>query len=213
MVEAVGARAVDAVWDDGWSRDISRVGTSDEALCRRVAERDERAFDLLVERYQQRAYRLAWSILRDAEEARDLSQEAFLRLYEAAGSFRGTARFSTWFYRILVNLCLDSRRRRRWWHLAVAPVEREDGTFESVVEQQPAPVADPVDGLAREQMTAQLWKAVDALSPQQRAALILQVQEELATPEIASVLRCSEATVRVHLHRALLALRKAMRKE
>ena len=213
MVEAVGLCPVDAVWGDGWSRDISRVGISDEALCRKVAERDEPAFDMLVERYQQRAYRLAWSILRDAEEARDLSQEAFLRLYEAAGSFRGTARFSTWFYRILVNLCLDARRRRRWWHLAVAPAERDDGTFESVVEQQPAPGGDPVDGLAREQVMAQLWKAVDALSPQQRAALILQVQEELSTPEIAAVLRCSEATVRVHLHRALLALRKTMRKE
>src|SRR5262245_4030718 len=213
MVEAVSLRPEDAVWDDGWSRDASRVETSDEALCRRVAERDEQAFDVLVDRYQQRAYRLAWSILRDAEEARDLSQEAFLRLYEAAGSFRGTARFSTWFYRILVNLCLDARRRRRWWQLAVAPVERDDGTFESVVEQQPAPSDDPIDGLAREQVVAQLWKAVDALSPQQRAALILQVQEELSTPEIATVLKCSEATVRVHLHRALLALRKTMRKE
>src|SRR5262245_6173501 len=213
MVEAVTLRHANVVWDDGWSRDVSRVETSDEALCRRVAQRDDKAFDMLVGRYQQRAYRLAWSILRDAEEARDLSQEAFLRLYEVAGSFRGTARFSTWFYRILVNLCLDARRRRRWWHMAVAPAEREDGTLESAVERQAAATDDPVDGLAREQALAQLWKAVDSLSPQQRAALILQTQEELTTPEIAAVLKCSEATVRVHLHRALLALRKAMRKE
>ena len=213
MVEAVSLHHVDAVWDDGWPRDISRVETSDEALCRRVAQRDEQAFDMLVERYQRRAYRLAWSILRDAEEARDLSQEAFLRLYEVAGSFRGTARFSTWFYRILVNLCLDARRRRRWWQLAAAPVEREDGTLESIVDRQPAPSVDPVDGLAREQMMTQLWKAVDTLSPQQRAALILQIQEELPTSEIAAVLKCSEATVRVHLHRALQALRKTMRKD
>ena len=86
---------------------------SDEALCQRVADRDEAAFDLLVERYRERAYRLAWSILRDAEDARDLSQEAFVRLYEAAASFRGRARFSTWFYRILVNLCLDHRRKHQ----------------------------------------------------------------------------------------------------
>jgi RNA polymerase sigma-70 factor (ECF subfamily) len=166
-----------------------------------------------VGRYQGRAYRLAWSILRDAEEARDLSQEAFLRLYEVAGSFRGTARFSTWFYRILVNLCLDARRRRRWWRLAVAPLDREDARAESAVEREPAPSRDPVDGLAHEQAMTQLWKAAEALSPQQRAALILQVQEELATPEIAAILKCSEATVRVHLHRALQALRKAMRKD
>ena len=213
MAEASGLCQSDAVWDDGWARDIPRVETTDEVLCRRVAEHDGEAFEALVERYQQRAYRLAWSILRDAEEARDLSQEAFIRLYDVAGTFRGTARFSTWFYRILVNLCLDARRRRRWWQLAVRPAEREDGTFESLVEEQPAPASDPVEGLAREELMAQLWKAVETLSPQQRAALILQVQEELPTSEIAAVLKCSEATVRVHLHRALHALRKTMRKD
>ena len=80
---------------------------ADEALCERVARRDEAAFELLVSRYQERAYRLAWSILRNAEDARDVSQEAFIRLYEMAGSFRGRSKFSTWFYRILVNACLD----------------------------------------------------------------------------------------------------------
>jgi RNA polymerase sigma-70 factor, ECF subfamily len=212
MVEAVSLRDVETVWDDGRPRDTSRVEISDEALCQRVAQHDDEALHMLVERYQQRAYRLAWSILRDAEEARDLSQEAFIRLYETAGSFRGKSRFSTWFYRILVNLCLDARRRRRWWYLAVAPVARDDGTVESTVEQQPAPAVDPVEGLAREQVMTQLWKAVERLSPKQRAVLLLQVQEELPTSEIAAVLKCSEATVRVHLHRALIALRKTVRK-
>jgi len=64
---------------------------NDEALCERVARKDEAAFDVLVERYRQRAYRLAWSFLRNADDARDLSQEAFLRLYQTAGSFRGRA--------------------------------------------------------------------------------------------------------------------------
>jgi RNA polymerase sigma-70 factor, ECF subfamily len=204
---------INAVWDDGCPRDVSRVEISDEALCVRVAERDEEAFDLLVQRYQLRAYRLAWAILRDAEEARDLSQEAFVRLYEAAGRFRGRSRFSTWFYRILVNLCLDARRRRRWWQRELTAFERDGESNESLVEQQPAPAIDPVDDLERGRMLTQLWKAVDRLSSQQRAALLLQVQEELPTSEIASVLKCSEATVRVHLHRALIALRKTMRKD
>ena len=85
--------------------------SSDEQLCRAVAEREPGAFDLLVERYQERAYRIAWSVLRDREEARDCSQEAFLRLHEAAGSFAGQSKFSTWFYRILVNCCLDQDRK------------------------------------------------------------------------------------------------------
>jgi RNA polymerase sigma-70 factor (ECF subfamily) len=188
------------------------VELSDEALCQRVAERDEAAFDLLVGRYQARAYRLAWSILRDAEEARDLSQDAFIRLYQAAKSFDGRSRFSTWFYRILVNLCLDHRRKHRWWRGVLASASPGDEPDESIIDRQPAPSLDPVDEIGKEQAMRQLWGAVDRLSVQQRAALLLQIQEGLPTGEIAAVLKCSEATVRVHLHRALTALRKTMRK-
>lgn len=183
---------------------------SDEALCRRVAERDEAAFDVLVTRYQGRAYRLAWSLLRDAEDARDVSQEAFLRVHRTAAGFRGEARFSTWFYRILVNLCLDHRRRGRWWRRLLV---RDDGAGDperAVLERQPAPLVDPGQALGRTQVMARLWAAVERLSPQQRAAILLHVQEELETRQIAEVLRCSEATVRVHLHRAITTLRKTV---
>lgn len=190
---------------------------SDELLCRRVAENDEAAFDLLVSRYQQRAYRVAWSILRDAEEARDVSQEAFVRLYQTAGSFAGRSRFSTWFYRILVNLSLDHRRRRGWWQRFFVPAGPSDpsdhGPDHSVLERQPAPTVDPLETLDREEVMKRVWAAVDRLSPRQRAVVVLQVQEELPTSEIAAVLKCSEATVRVHLHRALATLRKTMRKD
>ena len=184
---------------------------SDEMLCQRVADRDEAAFDLLVSRYQERACRLAWSILRNAEDARDVSQEAFIRLYEAAGSFDGRARFSTWVYRILVNLCLDHRRKHRWWR-GVLTAGQEGGSEGSTVDWPAASFEDPVDRLGKEETVKQIWALVDRLSPQQRAALLLQVREDLPTSEIASVLKCSEATVRVHLHRGLAALRKMLRK-
>ncbi len=184
---------------------------SDEVLCERVAGRDEEAFDLLVARYQERAYRLAWSITRHAEDARDLSQEAFVRLYQSAGSFGGRAKFSTWFYRVLVNLCLDHRRKNRWWQ-RWARDDGDDPSGDSLLDRQPAPASDPVDALGRERALSSLWAAVDRLAPQQRAAVILHVQEELPTAEIATVLRCSEATVRVHLHRAVAALRKTVEK-
>lgn len=183
---------------------------SDETLCRRVAVRDEAAFDVLVTRYQGRAYRLAWSLLRDAEDARDISQEAFLRVYRTAGGFRGDARFSTWFYRILVNLCLDHRRRRRWWRQWLVRDERGADPEGGVLDRQPAPLVDPGDRLGREQTLARLWAAVDRLSPRQRAVIVLHVQEALPAGRIAAVLECSEATVRVHLHRAVRALRDTM---
>ena len=182
---------------------------SDEALCARVAARDEGAFDQLVERYQARAYRLAWSLLRDAEDARDVSQEAFLRVYQSASRFRGDARFSTWFYRILVNLALDHRRRRRWWQRVVAQ-DRDDEDV-ALVERQPAREPDPGERVSEEQTMTRLWEAVHRLSPQQRAAVVLSVQKQLSTAEIAAVLECSEPTVRVHLHRAVQALRKTLK--
>jgi RNA polymerase sigma-70 factor, ECF subfamily len=187
--------------------------SSDEALCRRVAAGNDAAFDLLVARHQGRAYRLAWSLLRDAEDARDASQEAFLRVYRTVGSFRGDARFSTWFYRILVNLCLDHRRRGNWWRRLLV---RDDGAGApegAILDRQPAPVADPADRIERAQTTSRLWSAVDRLTPQQRAVIVLHVQEELPTSQIAAVLGCSEATVRVHLHRAVTTLRGVVRRD
>jgi len=185
------------------------VEISDEVLCRRVAERDDDAFELLVERHQRRAHRVAWSILGDADEAKDLSQEAFLRLFEKAASFDGRSRFTTWFHRLLVNLCLDRRRQRRPW---LGRIFRRDGDDEAldVLDAEPAPVEDPVEKIDRSEKMSLVWKAADRLSAQQRAALVLQVEEDLSTAEIADVLGCSEATVRVHLHRAMSALRKAV---
>ena len=181
----------------------------DEELCERVAAGDDAAFDRLVERHRERAHRLAWSIVRNGEDARDLSQEAFIRLYRTAGSFKGRARFSTWFFRIVVNLCLDHLRRDRWWRRMLAGPPRgarghDDGP--SPIERVAAPDAGVDANLTRTETMTALWSAVDRLSPQQRATVLLQV-EGLATSEIAGVLGCSEATVRVHLHRALSRLR------
>jgi RNA polymerase sigma-70 factor (ECF subfamily) len=197
----------------GRSPRVDGVELSDEELCRRAAARAPGAFDMLVERYQQRAYRIAWSVLRHAEDARDCSQEAFVRLHESAGSFAGHARFSTWFYRILVNCCLDHRRRAQGWRrLMRRPVaDRQRPPEDQFPEELSAPADDPLDSIEAERRARRVWDAVGDLSPQQRAVVMLQCREGLTTGEIAAVLQLSEATVRVHLHRALRALRKRLR--
>jgi RNA polymerase sigma-70 factor, ECF subfamily len=185
------------------------VEQTDEALCRAVANREPGAFDLLVERYQERAYRIAWSIVRDREDAKDCAQEAFLRLHESAGTFAEQSKFSTWFYRILVNCCLDNRRRGRGWRrLLVWRDAADDERDDDPIERHPAPVEDPGAHVDEERQLSQLWDAVDGLSPRQRAVVLLQCREGLATKEIAEVLDMSEATVRVHLHRAFASLRR-----
>jgi RNA polymerase sigma-70 factor, ECF subfamily len=132
------------------------------------------------------------------------------RLHESAGSFAGQAKFSTWFYRILVNCCLDHQRKRRGWRRLVGwgggrDDERDAG---DPVERLAAPFIDPTDAMVADHRMSRLWEAVEDLSPQQRAAVLLQCREELSTKEIAVVLQLSEATVRVHLHRAYSALKR-----
>jgi RNA polymerase sigma-70 factor (ECF subfamily) len=186
------------------------VESSDEELCRAVAERKPGAFDLLVERYQERAYRIAWSVVRDREEARDCSQEAFLRLHEAAGSFAGQSKFSTWLYSNQVNSFIDQQRRGRGWRRLLGWRDRREESPDEPdpVEQTPAPFTDPADVLDEEQRMSRVWELVETLSPQQRAAVTLSCREGMATKEIAAVLGLSAATVRVHLHRALATLRR-----
>lgn len=188
------------------------MGPSDEDLCARIAERDPQAFDLIVERHQARAYRLACSILGNEADARDVSQDAFLRLYEAAHSFDRRARFSTWFYRILVNLCIDHQRRNRWWR-KVVPLSGPDDDPDTVQPDPPSSQPGPLDKVLLGQSVKRLNGALGGLSAHQRTAVLLQAQQGFTSKEIAAVLNCSENTARVHLHRAITHLRKVLKDE
>ncbi len=184
---------------------------SDEELCARVAQRDASAFDLLVERYQKRAWRLARSMLGNDADANDVSQDAFIRLYESAERFDGRSRFSTWFNRILVNLCIDHYRRNRWWRKFVPFSNPEDS--EAPVFDPPSPEPGPELETIRGLEIGRVREALGRLSPNQRAALLLQVQEGYSSREIAAALNCSENTARVHVHRAIAQLKKELKKE
>jgi RNA polymerase sigma-70 factor, ECF subfamily len=185
---------------------------SDEELCRKVAAREPGAFEQLVERHQARAFRLARSVLGDEADARDISQEAFIRLYESADRFDGRSRFSTWFYRILVNLCIDHRRRLKWWRRLLPLASGSDDPDEARIDpasDEPTPEVE----VTQREVATQLNDALNRLSPSQRIAIMLQVQEGLSSREIAAVLRCSESTARVHIYRGLVQLKKIVRKD
>ena len=191
---------------------LIQVEFSDDELCRRIAERDANAFELMVDRHQARSYRLAFSILGNEADARDVSQDAFVRLYEAAGRFDGRARFSTWFYRILVNLCIDHQRRNRWWKRLLPLAGPGDNPDEPAFDP-PSDEADPEGDAMLSQSVRRLRPALAQLSPQQRAAVLLQTQEGFTSREIAAVLNCSENTARVHVHRGIAQLRKLLRND
>jgi RNA polymerase sigma-70 factor (ECF subfamily) len=187
---------------------------TDEELCRRIGEtKDAAAFDLLVDRHQARAVRMATSILGSEADGSDASQEAFIRLYQSAHLFDGRSRFTTWFYRILVNLCIDQKRRNRWWNKVMPLSGSNDDEAEEYVIDIPSEEPGPEAEAIRRQSSEQLLQALKQLSPSQRAAVMLQVQEDLSSRDIAAVLKCSENTARVHLHRGVTRLMKTLRED
>jgi RNA polymerase sigma-70 factor (ECF subfamily) len=181
----------------------------DSELVERAQRGEREAFELLVERYKHKAYRIAFHFTRQREEAKDISQEAFLRAYTHLNSFDGRSSFYTWFYRIVVNLCLDHRRKKRFSWLSLdqggknaAPEVGSIGLTDS------AP--SPEQQVAADELSRRASVALDKLPPKQRTVFILRNHQGLSIREIAEVVRSSEGTVKVHLHRAVAALRKAL---
>lgn len=174
------------------------------AMCHRG---ERQAFDVLVRRYMHRAYQIALDFTHDGEEAKDLSQEAFLRAFMQIKHFDRRSSFYTWFYRIVVNLCLDHHRRRGRFLR-----ERLDGRNTEPAEEKEmagAPSTPDQEAMAGE-VRRRLGTALDGLPKNQRTAFLLRNHQGLSIPEIAKVMETTEGTVRVHLHRAVAALRQSL---
>ncbi len=190
------------------SQDRSRwVNPGDEELVAAAQQGDRRAFEELVDRHKQKAYYIAFDFARDREEARDLSQEAFLKAFMNLKNFDGRSSFYTWFYRILVNLCLDYKRRQKR-----APTDSFDETLEHDVEpsHQPQQPRSPDQQVLAGQISRRVDQALAALPARQRTAFILKNHQGLSIKEIAALMETAEGTVKVHLHRAVAALRQSL---
>jgi len=189
---------------------------SDEALVARALEGDRSAAGELVGRYHKKVYGIAYHLCSgNAEEARDLTQEAFLRAFANLGSFRGRSSFYTWFYRILVNTCRDGRRRVRRWKRRFAfwrsaPEDASAGQSAPENHPDPAEQADPAAVLTRKELHERLRKAMLALPRKQRTAFQLKVFHGMTIHEIAEVMTAAEGTVKSHLFRATQRLREAL---
>jgi RNA polymerase sigma-70 factor (ECF subfamily) len=183
------------------------VQSADEQLVALARTGDHKAFEELVERHKQKAYRIAFDFARDREEAKDLSQEAFLRAYTHLGKFDGRSAFYTWFYRILVNVCLDYKRRKQR-----TMAEEFNETIENQVETSHASQkpASPDQHVLARQLSRKVGAALEALPPKQRMAFILKNHQGLSIKEIAETMQTAEGTVKVHLHRAVTALRQTL---
>jgi RNA polymerase sigma-70 factor (ECF subfamily) len=159
-------------------------------------------FDALVRRHQRRVHRFLLMLLRDPDEADNLTQECFLRAYQNLRCFRGESSLETWLLRIAANLARDHARSRKvnfWKRLLGLNGENEDGAAEHVPSGQASPERIL---LAREDVRA-VWEAVGQLSQQQRAVFLLRFVEEMELSEIAAALDLQVGSVKTHLFRAL----------
>ncbi len=184
----------------------------DPDLIRRAAAGDREAFDLLVERKRERVFWIARHVVGDAELARDVAQDVFLRLFRTIGRFRAGAPFDPWLYRITLNLAIDARRRERP-HREAAPLEAAGGSAAGGLsagdEDQGAPAGD---SLRRREVRRIFITLSSLLAPRQRSAFILREIEGLTTGEVAAVLKTTESTVRNHVLQARRILQEELRK-
>ena len=192
----------------------AQAGPSDLEVIQRVRNGDSEAFRLLVERYQGRAYRLALRVLRDEEAARDAVQDAFVKAYTALATFEGRSSFFTWLYRLVMNQCLDARRRDK----SGREVAFEEGSgleLEPEASLLPVPEVDgvsfgPAATLMRKELLAHLARAVEQLPPAARETLLLREVEGLSYAEIATALGIPKGTVMSRLHYARKQLQKLL---
>jgi RNA polymerase sigma-70 factor (ECF subfamily) len=183
----------------------SEVDTREAALIERCTSGDEAACTELVAIHQRMVYALALHLLGDKDEALDLSQEVFLRVFRTLSSFRGHSALRTWIYRIVVN---QARNRQRWWRRRHRANQVSlDEHLQQCGELESTTVALPDRLLASKETAARIWQALDRLPFDQRTALVLREIDGLRYEEIAYSLGVAVGTVKSRLTRARQALR------
>jgi RNA polymerase sigma-70 factor (ECF subfamily) len=179
---------------------------SDEELVSRSIGGDAESFNQLVLRWERPIYALAYRVIGREEDARDVCQETFLRAFRALGGFRGQAKFSSWLYRIALNLCRDWVRRQR--RTPVVQLPEDVDVIELAASREPT---EPIEELvARRDLTRAVEKAMGRLPEEQRTAIILKEYHGLTFQEIADLVGCPLSTVKTRLYQGLTVLRREL---
>ena len=183
-------------------------GDTDLMLVERTVAGDQRAYELLVLKYQRRIERLIGRMVRDTDLVADIAQESFIRAYRALPQFRGDSAFYTWLYRIAVNTAkkalVDLKRDPTVTEAALASSDDDDETSHRALE--PSDMATPDALLASKEIASTVNAAIEALSEDLRQAITLREIEGLSYEEIADVMNCPIGTVRSRIFRAREAI-------
>ena len=182
---------------------------TDEDLVARSRGGDVDSFNQLILRWERPIYALAYRVIGREEDARDVCQDTFLRAFRALPGFKGEAKFSSWIYRIALNLCRDWIRRQRRTPVVQMPEDAE------VVERMA--VRDPVESIedlvARKELSAVVAEAMAVLPEEQRTAIILKEYHGMTFQEIAELQGCPLSTVKTRVYQGLTVLRRNLEKQ
>jgi len=181
-----------------------------EDLMARIAKGDEDAFEILVNRHQTSILNLIYRFIGDRTQAKDLAQEVFIRVWQAAKTYKPEAKFTTWLYRITANLCLNelkSSRRKKLFQFLRSDADNEIHGEKDFPDGSPS----PEDLLLAKERSHQITKALQCLPENQRMALILKRYDDLSYQEIAKVIGCSVSAVESLLVRAKRSLQEKLK--
>jgi RNA polymerase sigma-70 factor (ECF subfamily) len=192
-----------------------KAEASDRELLERCRAGDETAFDDLVLRHQQRAFNIAFQVVQDYEDATEVAQDAFVKIYRNVDNFRWECEFTTWLHQIVVNL---ARNKYRWWKRrgkqASVSMDSPITTADGEMSLQIADSADAPDvQTVKAEFLELLSQRVDELPPNFRQVLILRNVDNLSYEQIAEVLACSVGTVKSRIARAREMLRESMKED
>jgi RNA polymerase sigma-70 factor (ECF subfamily) len=184
-----------------------QMTSTDDELVARALEGDTRSFDELVLRWERPIYALAFRVLGRDEDARDVCQDTFLRAFRGLGAFKGQAKFSSWLYRIALNLCRDALRRERRTPLVAVPEGAELG---DLIAQYPSPAPSVEDMVSRAEMTRHVAAAMRRLPEDQRTAILLKEYHGMTFQEAADVMGCPLSTAKTRMYQGLSVLRREL---
>jgi RNA polymerase sigma-70 factor, ECF subfamily len=179
---------------------------TDEELVARSIGGDANSFNELIKRWERPIYALAYRQIGREEDARDVCQETFLRAYRALSGFRGQAKFSSWLYRIALNLCRDWLRRER--RTPVVAVSEDVDLIEMASRLEPSESVE--DRVARHDLSRAVERAMAVLPEEQRTAILLKEYHGLTFQEIADLVGCPLSTVKTRLYQGLAVLRREL---
>jgi RNA polymerase sigma-70 factor (ECF subfamily) len=187
-----------------------REAEEDRELIVLAQKGDKAAFRSLVERHQRRAFAIAMGLVRDENDARELVQEAFLRVYRGLNAFQGSSSFFTWLYRIVTNLAIDLMRKpgRKDAELQESQSGTDEETEFPLVSRIDG--SDPLDVMRRQEIAGRIQAALDALPPYHRGVILMREVEGMSYEEMAQTMGVSKGTIMSRLFHARQKLQRAL---